>query len=117
MAKDQDAVAMAHLGQAMTAMRQELGELRTTQSALLATLTALLAANEAQSEMLGEILRAARQEDGPSEVAQHLEALTAAVRHGAETVEALAAQMIALPEEIGAAIARSMPGASARAAS
>jgi prefoldin subunit 5 len=118
MAKDQDAAAVAHLGQTVTAMREELSELRTTQNAVLATLTAVLAANEAQSEMLAEILRAARQEEGPSEVAQQLESLVAAVRLSTETIEFLAEQMAALPGEIGAAVARGLPaGASARPAS
>jgi prefoldin subunit 5 len=118
MAKDQDAAAVAHLGQTVTAMREELSELRATQTAVLATLTALLAANEGQSEMLAEILRAARQEDGPSEVAQQLETLIAAVRLSAETVESLAEQMAALPDEISAAVTRGLPaGASARPAS
>jgi len=117
MAKDQDDAALARLGQSVTAMQEELSALRTTQNALLATLAALLAANEAQSEMLGEILRAARQEDGPSEVARQLEALIAAVRQGTETIDSLAEQMAALPGAIGAAIAPGAPlGASATSA-
>jgi hypothetical protein len=60
----------------------------------------------AQTEMLAEILSAARQEQGPSEVAKALEQLTAAVQQNNETIEALGTVLTTLPGEIGAEIVR-----------
>jgi hypothetical protein len=56
--------------------------------------------------MLRDILGAARQEQGPSEVAEALEQLTAAVQQNNDTLHALGEALTALPGEIGVEIVR-----------
>ena len=92
---------LAHLADTITALTEQLGEQREVQQNVLAVLNALLETNQAQSEMLADILGAASQEAGPSPVADALEALAAQVHQMDENQTSVIAQVAELPEAIG----------------
>jgi hypothetical protein len=85
----------------VTAVAEQLEEHRNVQQNILTVLNQLLETNEAQSEMLAEILGAASQEAAPSPVAQALEALVAMVERLAENQATLIGHVVELPEAIG----------------
>ena len=101
MAATKDAAHLAHLADTVTALAEQLAEHREVQQNILTVLNALLETNQAQSEMLADILGAASQEAGPSPVAQTLEALAAQVQQMDENQTSLIAQVAELPEAIG----------------
>jgi len=101
MAATKDGAQLAHLAGAVTALAEQLAEHREVQQNILAVLNALLETNQAQSEMLADILGAASQEAGPSPVAHALEALAAQVQQMDENQTSLIAQVAELPEAIG----------------
>ena len=101
MAATRDEAQLAHLADAVTALAEQLAEHREVQQNILAVLNALLETNQAQSEMLADILGAASQEAGPSPVAHALEALAAQVQQMDENQTSLIAQVAELPEAIG----------------
>ena len=92
---------VAHMVDTMTAISGQLEEHREVQQTILAVLNELLAANQAQSEMLADILAAASEEAGPSPVAQALEALAARVERMDANQASLIALVADLPEAIG----------------
>jgi len=101
MAATRDGAHLAHLADTVTALAEQLAEHREVQQNILAVLNALLETNQAQSEMLADILGAASQEAGPSPVAHALEALAAQVQQMDENQTSLIAQVAELPEAIG----------------
>jgi len=101
MANTKDEAHLAHLSDAVTTIAEQLGEQREIQQNILAVLDQLLAANQAQSEMLAEILGAAALDAAPSPVAQALEALAAQVQQMDENQTSLIARVAELPEAIG----------------
>jgi hypothetical protein len=103
MANDRDSAFLAHIADTVTEMRKE-------QRAMLTVLTRLVETSEAQTEMLAEILGAARQETGPSETAAQLAALIAAVQENSRVIESVAEQIGSLPAEVGAEIASALAG-------
>ena len=115
MAADKDGAHLAHISDTVTTIAEGLQESRETQQNILAVLNALLETNQAQSEMLAEILGAASQEAGPSPVAEALEALIAAIERLDENQTILIARVIELPEAIGGQIEASLLGLSAKA--
>ena len=96
---------LAQIVDTVAAMREE-------QTVFLAVLTRLAETTETHGEMLADILAAARDEPGPSEVAVALAALAATVRENTAALGGIEAVMAGLPEEIGAAIARATPALS-----
>ena len=92
---------LALLADTMTALAAQLGEQQEVQQNVLAVLNALLETNQAQSEMLADILGAATQDAGPSPVAEALGALAAQVQQMDENQTSLIAQVAELPEAIG----------------
>ncbi len=98
MASTKDA---ANLADSVTALAEQFAEYREVQQNILAVLNALLETNQAQSEMLADILAAATQDPGPSPVAQALEVLAAQVRQMDENQTSLIAEVAELPVAIG----------------
>ena len=96
-----DGAQLVHLADTVTALAEPLTEQREVQQNILAVLNALLETNQAQSEMLADILGAASQEAGPSPVAHALEALAAQVQQMDENQTSLIARVAELPEAIG----------------
>ena len=96
-----DGTQLVHLADTVTALAEQLTEQREVQQNILAVLNALLETNQAQSEMLADILGAASQEAGPSPVAHALEALAAQVQQMDENQTSLIARVAELPEAIG----------------
>jgi hypothetical protein len=92
---------LAPIADTVTAIAEHLAEQRETQQTILAVLNELLAVNQAQSEMLADILAAASQEAGPSPVAQALEVLAGRVRQMEENQTTLIGLVAALPEAVG----------------
>ena len=92
--------------EAVRGLREDMAELRERQGNLLAGFNLMLETLGAHTEILAEILSAARQEQGPSEVAAALERLTVAVERNNDTIHALGTVLTALPGEIGAEIVR-----------
>ncbi len=103
MAADRDGALLAHIADTETEMRAE-------QNAMRAVLARLVETATAQSEMLSEILAAARQEPGPSEAAGTLRTLVSAVQENTEAVTVMANQMAALPAEIGTEVLEALGG-------
>ena len=101
MAATQREATLAHLSDTVTAIAEQLGEQKEVQQTILAVLGQLLETNQAQSEMLSDILGAASQDVGPSPVAQALEALAAQVQQMDENQSGLIERMAELPEAIG----------------
>jgi hypothetical protein len=113
MAAMKDGAHLAHIGDTVTAIAEQLEEQRGVQQTILAVLNELLAVNRAQSEMLADILAAASEEAGPSPVAQALEALSARVRQMDANQTGLVAE---LPEAVGRQFEINLKGWSAAAA-
>ena len=104
MGTDRASALLAHIADTVTETREE-------QSAVLALLARILEIGETQTEMLTEILAAARQEPGPSETAQALASLVAAVEANTAAIGAMAEQIGGLPAEIGAEVSSALgPG-------
>ena len=111
MAATKDGAHLAHLADAVTALAEQLAPSVKQATWLDSTgrfsrtswrvLNALLETNQAQSEMLADILGAATQDAGPSPVAQALAALAAQVQQMDENQTSLIAQVAGLPEAIG----------------
>jgi vacuolar-type H+-ATPase subunit I/STV1 len=101
MAETQGGATLAHLTDTVTAIAEQLGEQKEAQQTILAVLSQLLETNQAQSEMLSDILGAASQDVGPSPVAQALEALAEQVQQMDENQSSLIERMAELPEAIG----------------
>ena len=101
MVATKDGAPLAHLADTVTALAEQLVEHREVQQNILAVLNALLETNQAQSEMLADILGAATQDAGPSPLAQALEALAAQVQQMDENQTSLIARVAELPEAIG----------------
>jgi hypothetical protein len=111
-----DGALLAHISDTVTAFAEGLEEHRQVQQNILTMLDALLETNQAQSEMLAEILGAASQEAGPSPVAQAREALVAVIERLDQNQTTLIARITELPEAIGGQIVASlqtMPAAAA----
>jgi cell division protein ZapA (FtsZ GTPase activity inhibitor) len=106
MNRDNDRWIAIQVADAVKPLRDDMAQLRDMQRNLLTGFNLMLDTLGAQTEMLAEILSAARQEQGPSEVAKALEQLTAAVQQNNETIEALGTVLTTLPGEIGAEIVR-----------
>jgi hypothetical protein len=106
MNRDTDRWIAIQVAEAVKPLREDMAQLRDMQGNLLTGFNLMLDTLGAQTEMLAEILSAARQEQGPSEVAVALEQLTAAVQQNSDTIEALGTVLTALPGEIGAEIVR-----------
>jgi hypothetical protein len=102
MATMKDGAHLAHIGDTVTAIAEQLEEQKGVQQTILAVLKELLAANQAQSEMMADILAAASEEAGPSPVAQALEALAARVHQ----MDANQTNLIALVAELPGAVGR-----------
>jgi hypothetical protein len=92
---------MAPIADSVTAITEQLEQHREVQQSILAVLNELLAANQAQSEMLEEILAAASEEAGPSPVAEALVVLATRVRQMEENQTNLIALVAELPEAVG----------------
>jgi hypothetical protein len=101
MAITTDRVSLTRIADAVTAIEEQLGQHREIQQNILAVLNELLATNQAQSEMLAEILGAASQEVEPSPVAQALAALAARIQELDENQTTLIARVAELPEAVG----------------
>ena len=101
MAAGTDGANLSHIADTVTSIAEQLEEHREVQQNILSVLTALLETNQAQSEMLAEILGAASQEAGPSPVAQALKALVAQVQQLDENQTSLIARVAELPEAVG----------------
>lgn len=101
MATDRDGALLAHIADTVT-------ELREQQGTMIAILGQLTDAIGAQTEMLTEVLGAAREEPGPSETAQALTALAAAVEQNTAAVTSMGDQLAALPREIATEVAHAM---------
>jgi len=111
-----DGAQLAHLADAVSALAEQLAEHREVQQNILAVLNSLLETNQAQSEMLADILGEATQDAGPSPVAQALEALAAQVQQMDENQTNLIARMAELPEAIGSQFEASLKDWSAATA-
>ncbi len=109
LAKDTAGAQLAHIADTVTALADQMAEARETQGAMLAVLNRLVEITEAQSEMLAEVLGAAKAEPGPSPVAIQLEALTAAVNVNTELMRSMSEQLDELPEAIGGVIGGTAP--------
>ena len=97
-----DATQLAAISGMLTGLREE-------QRTMLAVLTKLVETAGAQTEILADILEAARQEQGPSEAAEQLAALTVAIQQNSDAVAGIGEQLATLPAEIGAELARALP--------
>ena len=94
------------IAEAVRGLREDMAQLRERQGNLLAGFNLMLDTLGAHTEMLRDILGAARQEQGPSEVGAALDQLTAAIQQNNDTLHALSETLIELPREIGAEIVR-----------
>jgi hypothetical protein len=101
MASTKDGAHLAHISDTVTAVAEQMEEHKEVQQNILTVLNQLIETNQAQSEMLAEILGAASQEAGPSPVAQALELLVAAIDRLTDTHTILISEVTALPEAIG----------------
>jgi hypothetical protein len=106
MNRDDDRRTAIQIAEAVKPLRDDMAQLRDMQRNLLTGFNLMLDTLGAQTEMLAEILSAAHQEQGPSEVAKALEQLTAAVQQNNDTLHALGEALTALPGEISAEIVR-----------
>ena len=116
MTAGRDGALLAHISDTATSIAEGMEEHRQVQQNILTVLDSLLATNEAQSEMLSEILGAAKQEAGPSPVAEALEALVAVIQRMDENQTTLIARLAELPEAIGRQVEASLRGSPAMAA-
>jgi hypothetical protein len=116
MAATKDGAHLAHIADTVTAIAERLAQHREVQQSILTVLNELLAADQAQSEMLADILAAASQEAGPSPVAQALEVLAARVQRMDENQMSLIALVAELPTAVGQQFEISLKGWSTAAA-
>ncbi|BAK85268.1 hypothetical protein Gbth_027_010 [Gluconobacter thailandicus F149-1 = NBRC 100600] len=86
MAKDTDGAYLAHVSDTLEEHGKQLSAIQTVLGMMLDTL-------QAQTEMLTEVLAAARDEPGDSPVAQALTNLTAAVGENTQAVNTMAESM------------------------
>jgi cell division protein ZapA (FtsZ GTPase activity inhibitor) len=100
MNRDNDRWIAIQVAEAVKPLREDMAQLRDMQRNLLTGFNLMLDTLGAQTEMLAEILSAARQEQGPSEVAVALEQLTAAIQQNNDTLHTLGEALTALPGEI-----------------
>jgi hypothetical protein len=96
-----DRAYLAHIADTVTVIEHQLGQHREVQQNILVVLNELLATNQAQSEMLAEILGAASQEVEPTPVAQALAGLAAQIQKLDENQTNLMARVAELPEAVG----------------
>ena len=96
-----DGALLAHISDTVTSLAESMEEHRQAQQNILTVLDALLETNQAQAEMLADILKAASQEAGPSPVAEALRALVAVIERVDENQTTLIARVAELPEAIG----------------
>ena len=115
MTAGRDGALLAHISDTVTSIAEGMEEHRQVQQNILTVLDSLLATNEAQSEMLSEILGAANQA-GPSPVAEALEALVAVIQRMDENQTTLIARLAELPQAIGRQVEASLSVAPAMAA-
>ena len=108
MAVAKEEAYLAHISDTVTAIEEEQGEQKQALSNILTILGLLLETNQAQSEMLTEILGAASQEAGPSPVAEALEALALRVRDMDNRQAVLIERVAELPLAIGQQFAESL---------
>lgn len=101
MAATKDGALLAQLSDTVTAFAEQLGVQGEVQQNILAVLNQLLEANQAQSEMLADILTAASEDVGPSPVAEVLHALAAQVQQLDDNQTSLIARVAELPEAVG----------------
>jgi hypothetical protein len=85
----------------MSSISAQIADMHELQRNMLTVLTLLLETNEAQTEMLADILKAASEEPGPSPVAEVLSALVAAVDRLTENQATLMTYVAELPNAIG----------------
>jgi hypothetical protein len=105
-----DAAHLAKIADSVIALTEQLEQHHELQQRILAVLNELLAANQAQSEMLADILAAASEEAGPSPVAQALEVLAARVQQMDANQMSLIALVAELPEAVGRQFETSLKG-------
>ena len=108
MAVAKDEAYLAHISDTVTAIEEEQQEQKQVLSNILTILGLLLETNQAQSEMLTEILGAASQEAGPSPVAEALEVLAMRVRDMDNRQAVLIERVAELPLAIGQQFAESL---------
>ena len=108
MTAGRDGALLAPIFETVTSLAERTEEHRQVQQNILAVLQAMLETNQAQSEMLGEILAASQQEAGPSPVADALEALVAVIQRLDENQTTLMTQLAELPEAIGRRVEASL---------
>jgi hypothetical protein len=101
MAATKDGAYLAHIADTVTAITEQLEQQRELQQTILTVLNELLATNQAQSEMLADILSAASQEAEPSPVAQALAALAARIQEMDENQASLIVLVAELPSAVG----------------
>ncbi len=101
MAATKDEAYLAHIADTVTAIAEQLEQHREVQQSILTVLNELLAVNQAQSEMLADILAAASQEAGPSPVAEGLAVLAARVQQMDANQTSLIVLVAELPEAVG----------------
>lgn len=101
MPTDRDGVYLTHIADTVTEIRQEQG-------IIVEILSRMVATAETHTEMLSELLNAAKEEPGPSETADALKKLVEAVQENTATIATMAEQLIALPAEIGAEVGRAI---------
>lgn len=101
MANTIEGVQVAAISENVAAVVERLGEHKEVQQNILVVLNQLLETNEAQSEMLAEIMAAASQEAGPSPVAEALNALVVSVERLVENQTILLERIVELPNAIG----------------
>jgi hypothetical protein len=92
---------LAQIADTVTAIGDKMEGQSQVQQTILAVLQTLLETNQAQSEMLADILAAASEDAGPSPVAEALEALVAQIQRLDENQTNLIALVAELPEAIG----------------
>jgi hypothetical protein len=101
MAATKDGAHMAHTANTTMTITEQLEQHGEVQQSILAVLSELLATNQAQSEILADILAAASEEAGPSPVAEALEVIAARVRQMEENQTRLITLVADLPEAVG----------------
>jgi hypothetical protein len=113
MAEPKHGAYLAHISDTVDIIAGQLGEHREVQQNILSVLGHLLETNQAQSEMLGDILGAASQEVGPSPVAAALTDLATQVQQMGESHATLIGLVSDLPEAIGRQFEISLRGLAA----
>jgi ABC-type transporter Mla subunit MlaD len=102
---------LAHISDAVTATEEKVDQLLEQQGTLVAILTRMSEDLRAQSEMLAEILGAARGDPGPSPIEEALVALEKAVAANTDAVAGIADELAAMPADLAGAITAAIGGA------